>query len=209
VGPRRRLVNSSSAGKQCSSKKPTRRPQFGRTRVSRHPTVVEVKVSRGSAAWLWVASGGGRVYGPDSPAGVARSAGQGECRARTMRPPPRWVRRSGQRLARRRPRGRALGAGSSDAVAREACSSGVAARLRDRQACREGVDRAMALFPPLAARRRQKAGLNSGGGQQMLSLARALATSPKLLIADEMPLGLAPQMSTWCSMVSSTPGKRV
>jgi ABC-type branched-subunit amino acid transport system ATPase component len=66
--------------------------------------------------------------------------------------------------------------------------------VEDRQARREGVDRAMELFPFLAARRHQEAGLLSGGEQQMLSLARAAATSPKLLIADEMSLGLAPQM---------------
>jgi branched-chain amino acid transport system ATP-binding protein len=46
----------------------------------------------------------------------------------------------------------------------------------------------------LAERRNQKAGTLSGGEQQMLALARVLAAPPKLLIADEMSLGLAPKM---------------
>ena len=58
----------------------------------------------------------------------------------------------------------------------------------------EAVDSALSVFPILAARRRQPAGLLSGGEQQMLSLARALATSPVLLVADELSLGLAPIM---------------
>jgi ABC-type branched-subunit amino acid transport system ATPase component len=57
---------------------------------------------------------------------------------------------------------------------------------------REALDRAFELFPVLAERRRQQAGTLSGGEQQMLSLARVLAAPPKLLIADEMSLGLAP-----------------
>jgi ABC-type branched-subunit amino acid transport system ATPase component len=52
--------------------------------------------------------------------------------------------------------------------------------------------RAYARFPILAERRRQVAGLLSGGEQQMLSLAPALAKPPALLIADEPTLGLAP-----------------
>jgi branched-chain amino acid transport system ATP-binding protein len=59
---------------------------------------------------------------------------------------------------------------------------------------RDALDHAFELFPILAERRRQQAGTLSGGEQQMLSLARVLAAPPKLLIADEMSLGLAPLM---------------
>jgi ABC-type branched-subunit amino acid transport system ATPase component len=54
------------------------------------------------------------------------------------------------------------------------------------------IERAVDLFPVLGERRRQTAGTLSGGEQQMLSLARVLTRQPRLLIADEISLGLAP-----------------
>ena len=63
---------------------------------------------------------------------------------------------------------------------------------RPRAASAAALDEAYELFPRLGERRQQLAGTLSGGEQRMLSLARVLVEQPRLLIADELSLGLAP-----------------
>ncbi|HZS83336.1 MAG TPA: ABC transporter ATP-binding protein [Stellaceae bacterium] len=56
------------------------------------------------------------------------------------------------------------------------------------------LDEVFTIFPRLAERRRQPAGLMSGGEQQMLAIARGLMSAPRLMILDEPSLGLMPRM---------------
>ncbi|HWA65716.1 MAG TPA: ABC transporter ATP-binding protein [Mycobacteriales bacterium] len=57
------------------------------------------------------------------------------------------------------------------------------------------IDQAVAMFPVLGTRLAQVAGTLSGGEQQMLALARAFASRPKLLMLDEISMGLAPRVT--------------
>ncbi len=63
-----------------------------------------------------------------------------------------------------------------------------------RPAAARGLERAYALFPRLQERRRQDASTMSGGEQQMCAIARGLMSEPKLLLIDELSLGLAPRL---------------
>jgi branched-chain amino acid transport system ATP-binding protein len=65
-------------------------------------------------------------------------------------------------------------------------------RLASRRGDRDAVDQVVAMIPHLAVVMDRRAGLMSGGEQQMLAIARALVARPRLLMVDELSLGLAP-----------------
>jgi len=63
---------------------------------------------------------------------------------------------------------------------------------------REGIDRVLTLFPRLGDRLKQLAESLSGGEQQMLSIGRAMMSNPRLLLIDELSLGLMPKVIDLC-----------
>lgn len=69
-----------------------------------------------------------------------------------------------------------------------------AATRKDRGEISANLDRVFELFPRVKERRRQQAGYLSGGEQQMVAVGRALMANPKILLCDELSLGLAPMI---------------
>jgi branched-chain amino acid transport system ATP-binding protein len=91
------------------------------------------------------------------------------------------------------PEGRQL---FSDLTVDENLTVGGYARPAARDAAKR--DRVFGYFPRLAERRTQLAGSLSGGEQQMLAIGRALMAEPRLLLVDELSLGLMPKMVDLC-----------
>ncbi|MCL6095615.1 MAG: ATP-binding cassette domain-containing protein [Actinobacteria bacterium] len=65
---------------------------------------------------------------------------------------------------------------------------------RGKKKFQESMEKALAIFPNLVPHLNRKAGYLSGGQRQMLALASALCTDPKLLVVDELTLGLSPEL---------------
>lgn len=89
------------------------------------------------------------------------------------------------------PEGRRLFAGLT---VRENLLSGTFSR-RETESISDDLDRVLTIFPRLGERLNQLAGRLSGGEQQMCALGRALMAQPRLLMVDELSLGLAPNLA--------------
>jgi branched-chain amino acid transport system ATP-binding protein len=147
---------------------------------------VSLTVGEGEVVALLGANGAGKTTTLRAISGAVRSAGQivFDGKALPRRRPESVARRGVAHV----PEGRGL---FSELTVWENLRMGAYVR-GDRRSLKEESERVFEYFPWIAARRDQSAATLSGGEQQMLALARALVSRPRLLMLDEPSLGLAP-----------------
>jgi branched-chain amino acid transport system ATP-binding protein len=147
---------------------------------------VSLTVGEGEVVALLGANGAGKTTTLRAISGAVRSAGQIVFDGKVLpRRRPESVARRGVAHV---PEGRGL---FSELTVWENLRMGAYVR-GDRRSLKEESERVFEYFPWIAARRDQSAATLSGGEQQMLALARALVSRPRLLMLDEPSLGLAP-----------------
>jgi len=147
---------------------------------------VTLAVDDGEIVALLGANGAGKTTTLRSISGTVRTSGQIAFRGRRLaRKGPEAAAQAGIAHV---PEGRGI---LGELTVWENLRLGAYTR-RDRRVVKRDLDRVAAYFPWMAERRNQEAATLSGGEQQMLALARALAARPRLLMLDEPSLGLAP-----------------